>query len=510
MMVSNLRAVLACLYVLFFTACSPIDRYEDGLERVEKSVKADVYKKKVDTAESAIKTLSDDERYLSLLKGKAFSDKKSEMQGYVNEIALTAKSLREMESMKDNQTNVINAGRLYDKILKNESKLRVGVRDWVDDYTHIKDVITRTDEELALVNSEYAKFNTSKAITFSKIEKAKSDFPSQTERLSLFKNHLLNFDRQFNELIKFLDSKDDKDLQNYLDYIALYSKVNVKKNAGLSLSDDYQRMIEQLYSSYSKILVDMDETHGLALAAVSWDDYYDHTTETPVNFPYVEVSKSTLDKALRRYRTSSEEYIHRLKSDQFLSSLTNGRSKTAWRGGDDKAEIWLEDYESEYTHVYGVIENGKMSQVEESVSERVYRKLENAKGQEVLSKPYGKFEDEVIDEPQSPGMNYVGNPMYGQWQKDPVTGGDIWVWLAAYAIMDDIIDDRIDRRRHERYMASMNSYVPPRQRQGYSATNRFGVTRYDSPIQQSLTRSRKSNLKGAGASFRNRGSSSGK
>ena len=80
----------------------------------------------------------------------------------------------------------------------------------------------------------------------------------------------------------------------------------------------------------------------------------------------------------------------------------------------------------------------------------------------------------------------------------------------AYSIIDDIVDDRIDRRRHERYMTSMRNYVPPKERRGHSWTNSYGVTSNKSPIQKSLTRSRNSNLRGSGESFRNRGPGKGK
>lgn len=511
MMVSKIRALLAFLCVFTIAACSPIDKYEDGLERVESAVKKGTYKKNVDATEKSIKSLSDKETYLALVKDEDFLKRKNALMVHVNSISEGAKKLRAMESMDDNPANVAKAGNLYSGITSNESKLRVGLRNWTKEYSHIKNIIERADSELALVSGEYAKFNTSKTVTLSKIQKAKSDFPHQAERLSTFEKHLNDFDKTFSFLVKFLESPiKDRKLENYQNYVSVFEKINVRKNAGLSLSDDYQRMVSQLYSSYSKILVDMNEDHGLALGAVSWDEYYDYPTEHRVNFPYTEVSKADLDRALRRYQNGFQDQIYRLKSDEFLSKLTGGRSKTAWHGGDDAAEIWLEDYESEFTHVYNVIENGKMTQIEESVSEGTYRKLKGSVGQEVLSKPYGKFEDELIDEPQSPGMNYVGNPHYGQWQKDPISGTDIWMWFAAYSIMDDIIDDRIDRRRHERYMASMNTYVPPRQRRGYSSTNAFGVTSANSPIQKSLFKSKNSNLRGAGASFRNRGSSSGK
>ena len=82
--------------------------------------------------------------------------------------------------------------------------------------------------------------------------------------------------------------------------------------------------------------------------------------------------------------------------------------------------------------------------------------------------------------------------------------------VAAYSIMDDIIDDRIDRRRHKEYLAGMGNYTAPRYRNNYHGTNRYGVTSNQSPIQQSLTRSRNNNLKGSGQSFRNRGPSKGK
>ena len=102
------------------------------------------------------------------------------------------------------------------------------------------------------------------------------------------------------------------------------------------------------------------------------------------------------------------------------------------------------------------------------------------------------------------------NEKYGSWQKDQTTGLDVWQWFLVYSIFDDLTDDAYDRRRHREYMASMGNYIPPARRSNHSWTNSYGVTSMSSPMQSSITKAKNTGVKGAGASYRNRGPGKGK
>lgn len=510
-MLNNLKRGMLLVGVALMAACSPIDKYEDNLEKVEKKIAKKDYAKSVTSAEKTIRELSKDSAYTSLIKDAVLKAESDKANAIVANIHKLAKELRAMEDLDDNSSNENKAGKVYGAMQLEISKLGTALRNWKTDYSRVSSIISRRDTEQSALTKAYGDFSKAYQATSAKFAKALVDHPHQKERIATFQAHLANFDKQYRELMAFFAKpKDSLKIEDYLSYVAKYNELKVKDNFPMTLAGDYDRMIGQLYKSYSKVLLDKEESHGVVIGAVSWDNFYDYPTEHNRTFPYTEVTYEQLNKIQRLIGSGRTMYVSSIESDSTIGMATSGKSRNGWSSGDDEAEIWIEDAESEYVHSYLIIEDGKSSEIQETVDRNTYMKLANAVGQEVFSKPYGKFEDEAVDKPQTPGMAYVGNSNYGQWQVDPVSGVEVWTWFAAYSIIDDIVDDRIDRRRHERYMANMRNYVPPKERRDHTWTNYYGVTSNKSPIQTSLTRSRNSNLRGSGESFRNRGPGKGK
>ncbi len=510
-MLNNLKRSILFVGVALMAACSPIDNYEEQLEKVEKKIAKKEYAKSIDATEKTIKSLSKDDAYTSLLKDDVIEAEKKKAGKIVSDIHSKAKALRAMEDLDDNYTNESKAGKVYSAMQREIARLNSSLRKWKADYSRVNSIISRRDEEQKALEKAYSDFGMVYVITKSKFKKAIDDHPHQKARIETFKAHLDNFDEQYKYLVAFFAKpKSSLKIEDYLDYVSKYNSLKVKSNFPLTLSSDYDRMVGQLYKTYSKVLLAKEESHGVTLGAVSWDNYYDYPTEHNRTFPYTEVTYDQLQQIQSTIGSGRTQYVSSIKSSNVIALATSNKSTTGWTSGDDEAEIWIEDAESEYTHAYLIIEDGKSSEIEETVDRATYLKFADSINKEVFSKPYGKFEDEAIDKPQDPGMAYVGNANYGQWQVDPVSGVELWTWFMAYSIIDDIVDDRIDRRRHERYMTSMRNYVPPKERRGHSWTNTYGVTSNKSPIQTSLTRSRNSNLRGSGESFRNRGPGKGK
>ena len=510
-MINHYKNWLMVAVFALISACSPIDDYSESLSSVEKKLANGHYVKQIEKTKQIIVKLSESPAYQSALNDELLEAEKKLFIKKVNAIAAYAKKLRSMEDWEDNARNRGAARQVFDQLSLAISQLNSELRQWVKLYNRVEDIIVKTSEEKSKVEQSAAAFRKAASDTHSKIVSAKATYPHQAARLNSFASHLNDFDEKYTTLLNFVQGKvNTPKINDYLAYVALYDSVDVNNNFPLTLANDYARMVKQLYSSYSKVLLEAEEYHGVALGAVSWDNYYDHPTEHSRTFPYTEVSYSQLQKIKQHIGSGTTKYVSSIKSDSIIAMATSGKSKDGWDSGDDEAEIWLEDAESEHTHLYLIIDNGVATEVEESVDRATYLRLANAIDKEVLTKPYGKFEDEAVDVPHNPGMAFVGHPQYGQWERNPTTGADVWVWFAAYSIMSDLTKDRIDRRRHERYLASMHGYIPPSSRGNYRGTNRYGVTSHQSPIQSSLTRSRNSNLKGSGQSFRNRGPSSGK
>jgi hypothetical protein len=85
-------------------------------------------------------------------------------------------------------------------------------------------------------------------------------------------------------------------------------------------------------------------------------------------------------------------------------------------------------------HKYTLVKNGKKQETGwVEVDEEDYWEYVNYLGMEIVSKPYGVFEDEKIKEPSPPGMAFVGNERYGEWRQDPATGRSFWHYYGLYS-----------------------------------------------------------------------------
>ncbi|HIJ72825.1 MAG TPA: hypothetical protein HPP83_01880 [Candidatus Hydrogenedentes bacterium] len=79
-----------------------------------------------------------------------------------------------------------------------------------------------------------------------------------------------------------------------------------------------------------------------------------------------------------------------------------------------------------YFHQYAYVEDGKEKRRDwEEVSAQFYQKHEKSLGMAVATKPYGYFEDEVLDEATPVGLAMVDDERYGYWERDNY-GGHYW------------------------------------------------------------------------------------
>ncbi|MAH54743.1 MAG: hypothetical protein CL531_00565 [Aestuariibacter sp.] len=502
---------LLCLGVMFVIACSPIGDVEKVLEVVEKEIASKSYTKQSQRIKNRIVSANDSDLYKSLLASDDMLKREKAVADRVASIHAQARAIRAMEKLENSDANKAKARRAIDELNREIARWRMDLSKWEKRYKFYADLIEKMPEQKKSLMASKAKYDAKSKEVRELIAKAKVDHPHQILRLKEFGANLDRFDSGYKALAAFFDKGvsgvDSEDIEAFA---AKYSEMKVESGFPLSLAEDYVRMIGQLYKSYSKVLEGMSEYHAVAVSGVSWDEYYDYPTETTLNFPVTEVSYAMLTQLQRDYGSGREMRLSSARSDSALQKATGNKINNAFPNGDDRVDIWLEDAESEYVHEYMIIEDGEVTLVEENVDRKTYLALKNAEGKEVFSKPYGKFEDQAIDRPQSPGAAFVGNEKYGSWQKDQTTGLDVWQWFLVYSIFDDLTDDAYDRRRHREYMASMGNYIPPARRSNHSWTNSYGVTSMSSPMQSSITKAKNTGVKGAGASYRNRGPGKGK
>src|SRR5262245_14190886 len=87
-----------------------------------------------------------------------------------------------------------------------------------------------------------------------------------------------------------------------------------------------------------------------------------------------------------------------------------------------------------------------------AVSSAQYRAMQNNLGMAIEHKSLGKWDSEAERVAQPPGLAYMAPPgqrnQYGYWEQR--NGQDVWVWLAQYMILRDLLFNR-DYRPIDRY-----------------------------------------------------------
>ena len=194
----------------------------------------------------------------------------------------------------------------------------------------------------------------------------------------------------------------------------------------------------ELYRSYSKTLVDMKQKHVLEIGRTTWNEAYDFPREHEVKFQ-VEVPVETAeyfeawgDKPI----ASASSFFGRRRLDVRIDqAMWDSLGLDYWDrvpGGDDAGEFWLGDGKITYYHRYLVVEGNESEEGDwVEVSEELFEEHEDDLGMDIVSKPYGAYEDEILTQAAPPGMAYVGNPKYGRWET-AADGRRQWSWGQSF------------------------------------------------------------------------------
>ena len=232
--------------------------------------------------------------------------------------------------------------------------------------------------------------------------------------------------------------------------VADYAKLGdgaavVTTNTENLIADDktLRNKVNELYQSYSKVLIDMRVDYYVQVGRTSWNEGSDWDTQK--NHEY------NPQKGDERTWT----YLSGLPEEQVLATfghyLFSGKStdpkidKQMWNSlkinpeegwpsrSHDRAEFWFNDLSVKRNHKYTLVTKDKKEETDWiEVDEEDFDDYADALGMEIVSKPYGVYEEDKLEKAAPPGMAYVGNPKYGRWEDDG-RGGRRWSWLETYA-----------------------------------------------------------------------------
>lgn len=207
----------------------------------------------------------------------------------------------------------------------------------------------------------------------------------------------------------------------------------------------YRETIAELYRSYTRILEDMRIDFFVTVGRVSWNEGSDFWRETPYIYPPGRVDRKTYDYfagldpgVVPAAYTTGWGGRYRLQvPPPFWQALKIDPVRNWPSRSDTHAEFWIEDFFPKAYHKYLLVENDRRRTTDwVAVDEEVYDENREYLGMEILSKPYGYFEDERVREASPPGMAMVGDDRYGEWRTDPAGGRSFWYYYGVYAFLN--------------------------------------------------------------------------
>nr|WP_320190009.1 hypothetical protein [uncultured Desulfobacter sp.] len=235
--------------------------------------------------------------------------------------------------------------------------------------------------------------------------------------------------------------------QESADYAAFVTAADAIEQAKKTLSKDgpkFEKDIDQLYRSYTKLLEDMKVDYYVSIYRESWDERSDYYN--PGIFVYTaQVSPAVFQTLTESDAESIADLTPgyngmNLRITRGLESAFKNLNLDLTAGWPDSrhnaATFYLQSTRLKYFHKYIIEENGDTSETDwEPVNASFYEQNLDNLGMAILSKPYGEFEPDSHAAP--PGMAYVGNPRYGEWKKD-THGNSFWSWYGRYAFFSNL------------------------------------------------------------------------
>jgi len=288
-----------------------------------------------------------------------------------------------------------------------------------------------------------------------------------------------NIDKVF-QLIKnnkdLFNKESEKNDINYLKleiYLNMFNKENKKFK---DLFINYNHKFEELDQSYSLILTDMNVKYYVIIARSSWDETSDSNIEHEKIYKPKLVSEKEFS-FLMNYNDNLASYSPSFFSTKIKPKINMNlwnrfnikETKKDFPSYDNSAVWYIKDTKIEYFHTYTEIKNStSKTGIKRKVDEKTFYKNENNIGMEIISKPYGYFEDETIKDVSPPGINQVGNNHYGHWKTDS-NGNSFWVYYGQYRLYSDLMGGsnyyRSDYNSYRTYRNSSN-------RNGYYGRNK--------------------------------------
>lgn len=319
------------------------------------------------------------------------------------------------------------------------------------------------------------------------IKKAQKDYSHKKE--DLMQKLVVMQDHAISAKKIFADIQDEFNKDEAMDYAA-FGDMSLEllgvNEAALSYLDKTALKVDELYSSYTKILSDQKIEYSVTIGRATWCEGEYCSSGSTWNYP-----PSKVDETMYEYFENIEYSVATIKnswgSRKFELNITdvawnalNINKNENWPRGDDHAEFWVEKMFAKPFHRYIIIENEKQSEKGwVSVSEDEYWGQHDNLGLSVMTKPYGYYEEDALTKATPVGLAMIATPevkegvaygsnQYGEWRHS--NGNSFWHYYGQYALYRSLLGG-------SRYSYSDWGHYNrrPREAHYYGASSQYGT-----------------------------------
>ncbi|NQY95353.1 MAG: hypothetical protein HRT43_14400 [Campylobacteraceae bacterium] len=327
-------------------------------------------------------------------------------------------------------------------------------------------------------------------------KKAKVDYPKKisniNEKEKKFNEMFLISEKNISLLKKEYNKTSSKrDYALYADtYESLSRNNQLIKVAHLSSN----KKISELYQSYTRILTDIKIDNFVQVTRSTWNEYAEYGRDSIYKYPASKVSSKVYDyfytleidniagynsNFLANNRFTPNIDFNMWNALKISSSISNYHNRGVW---------WVSKFGQKFYHKYTIIKNNEEIKTDWiEVDNLTFDKNKANLGMEILSKPYGYYEDEKISTAAPAGMSAVGNSKYGEWRerRNTSTGmsGLYWFFLPRYSYYNSYGSSYYYQNDYRRYQDSRRrnqSYYGSNYQYGTWGSNTYSNNRYSS------------------------------
>jgi len=359
-----------------------------------------------------------------------------------------------------------------------------------DTKTNISTLITRAQGHIEKADKRFGNTQT-------RLKKATKDYPKKEKEISIKETKLkevyLLSKKEFSILEKELQITSAK--RDYALIGDSYKNLVSKGKQLKEVATATQKKISELYKSYSTILTDLKIDNLVQVTRSTWNEYAEYGRDNIFMYEQSKVSSEVYD------------YFYKLEVDNIAGYNTNFMANNRFDPNidsnmwnalkldssiptyDNRGVWWVSKLTQRFYHKYTILEDTKKEETGWiEVNDLTYYNNQANLGMEILSKPYGYFEEEKITTAAPAGMSAVGNSQYGEWreQKSTSTGsssGLFWFFFPRYGYYSSFGSSyyhQDDYRRYSDYRGRNQSYYGSNHQYGTWGSNTYSNNRYSS------------------------------